>query len=40
MQNRTDFGTPHFSTPQPNMDASSNDIAISAQMHKIIENMG
>ena len=28
MQNRTDFGTPHFCTPQLNMDVSSYNIAI------------
>ena len=28
MQNRTNFGTPRFSTPQTNMDVPHNDIAI------------
>ena len=28
MQNRTDFGTPRFSTSQPSMDVPLNDIAI------------
>ena len=27
MQNRKDFGTPRFGTPQPNMDVFSDDIA-------------
>ena len=32
MQNRTNSGIPHFSTPQPNMDIPFNKIAI--KVHK------
>ena len=36
MQNRTDFGTPHFSTLHPNMDVSClRHRNKSPQMHKI-----
>ena len=37
MQNRTNSGTPPFSTPQPNMDVSSSRPRNkSGQMHKIL----
>ena len=36
MQNRTDSGIPHFSTPQTNMDVSSSQHRNkSGQMHEI-----
>ena len=33
MQNRTDFGTSRFSTPQPNMDDSVYDITIKVNKY-------
>ena len=40
MQNRTDSGTPHFSTPQSNLDVSSKQNRDNnSQLHKIWDKL-